>query len=469
MNGAGTECHGWQRGRREDSIVLSQVERAVIADLYPSRQGYEVLCQLVEQFGSRFGGTEQEREAGLFLSRYMRELGLHDARVESFHAPGWQRAPARLQAGETELPCIALALSPPGTVRGEVVLLGYGAPADYAAAAERIPGRIVLVSAGAPPGTSQAMHRVEKLGRAVDLGAVGFIWARDEPGALPEAGAAGFGGPCRVPAIAVSAEVSHAIARAARRGPLVVELGGNHRLAAADSHNAVGELRGAGDEMIVVGAHYDGHDVGDAAIDNGCGVAVLLEVARALVPHMIHFRRSVRFVAFAQEEQGCLGSTAYVGRHRPELSRHRFMVNLDVIGRPGVVTCRLQGCPEGKDYFAGLFADMAEDIRMAMDLRPYSDHYPFMAAGIPSAHFASRDPAHKGRGWLHTAADTLDKVDPRAIQGDAITVARTVLRLAMADRLPVRSRTRAEVAAMLQAQGWLEVLALEGRPFAQEG
>ena len=446
--------------------MLEQLERAIVADLYISGRGYEVLCELVEQFGARFGGSEQERQAGLFLSRYMQELGLGNARVESFPALSWERAPARLSVGGVELPCIALSLSPPGTVRSELVLLGHGTREEFAAAAHRIPGRIVLATAGEAPGAGRGMHRWEKLGRAIELGAVGFIWARAAPGAQPPAGSAGFGAACPISAVAVSYEVAQEIARLARRGSPMVELGGDHRLVPAESCNAVAELPGATDEIIVVGAHYDGHDVAQAAIDNGCGVAVLLEAARALMPHAPHFRRTVRFVAFAQEEQGCLGSSAYVNGHRTEWSRHRFMVNLDVIGRSGAVTCRLQGCPEGTAYFAGIFTEIREDIRVATDLRPYSDHYPFMAAGIPCAHFASRSPGQTGRGWLHTAADTLDKVDQRAIQGDAIKVARTLLRLTTAAELPMRSRTPTEVGIMLQAAGLLEVLAVEGRPYS---
>ena len=440
---------------------LSAIDRALVADLYLSRQGHAVLAELVERFGPRFGGSDQERGAAAFLAEYLGGLGLQAAHSEAFATIGWERAPARLLADGAELPCVALSLCPPGEASGELVYLGDGAPAEYAAHADRIRGNIVMVSTATPAGYPRGMHRVEKLGRAAALGAAGFIWLRADPGLLVETGSARFGVACEIPAIAVAWEVGQRLLRRAPRG---VTIQGAHRLAAVQSYNAVAELAGTTDELILVGAHYDGHDLGDAATDDGCGTAVLLEAARALSQYAPPLRRTVRFVAFAQEEQGFLGAAAYVRRHAAELGRHRFMLNLDVAGRPGVTGFQLQGWPELQPWFRALWRELGEAVVVSDGIDAYSDHFPFALAGIPSAHLASGDPRQVGRGWAHTAADTLDKVDPRAIQADAVKVARAVVRLATVEELPLQPRTQAEMRHLLAAQGIDQVLALEGRP-----
>lgn len=105
--------------------------------------------------------------------------------------------------------------------------------------------------------------------------------------------------------------------------------------------NVIGRLAHRGDENapaeILVGAHYDaqgerGAEVFPGADDNASGVAVLLEVAR--VAALRGVERDLVFAAFGAEERGALGSFSYVDAERPNLSKLRMMINLDMVGRP---------------------------------------------------------------------------------------------------------------------------------------
>src|SRR3990172_4672949 len=167
---------------------------------------------------------------------------------------------------------------------------------------------------------SRQMHRCERLGRALAEGAIGFIWMRGEAGGLPETGSARFGHPCEVPAIGVSYEAGQAMVRMSRNGPVRVKITSTNQNHPVTSANVVAEFRGQQHpaEIILLGAHYDGHDISQAAMDNATGVAVVLEAARAIAPHKLQLRRTVRCVAFAQEEMGLLGARDYAGRHQAE-------------------------------------------------------------------------------------------------------------------------------------------------------
>ena len=103
-----------------------------------------------------------------------------------------------------------------------------------------------------------------------------------------------------------------------------------------EARNVVAELRGSElpEEIVLVGAHLDSWDLGTGCLDNGANVALVIEIARSVVASGVRPRRSVRFVLFGAEEQGLLGSRAYVRDHRGELDSHVAVVVHDMgVGR----------------------------------------------------------------------------------------------------------------------------------------
>jgi len=92
--------------------------------------------------------------------------------------------------------------------------------------------------------------------------------------------------------------------------------------------------------MIIVGAHFDGHDISVGAMDDAAGTCVLLETARLISMHKDCIMRTVKFIAFPGEETGNFGSAGYVMEHLDDLDKIKFMFNLDGAGRasrPGIM------------------------------------------------------------------------------------------------------------------------------------
>jgi Iap family predicted aminopeptidase len=448
---------------------MFNLDKEIIASLYLSKAGSAFVEELVDRFGARFGGSDQERAAADFIVEHLQGLGLDSAWKEEFECLGWTRMETSLDliAPQTrKLDCIALPFCPEGSVEANLVYLGDGDPQAYADNRDRLKGAIAMVSTATPRFYHRAMHRGEKLGRAIEAGAIGFIWMRGEPGGLPETGSARFNRPCEVPAISVSYETGQEMLRLARGGEVKLRIHSTNQIAPTRSYNVIGEIRGATrpEEIIVVGGHYDGHDINQSANDNGAGTAVVMEAARALAPHRDKIDRTIRFVAFAQEEMGLIGSEEYVKKHRGE--NHVFMLNTDGAGRGSKGTLALQGWSESVSFFRKMLSEMHEGhISVGDRISLYSDMYHFASLGIPSATYASAEAASAGapRGWGHTYWDTLDKLNPRGIQMDSILLARLLLRLATMEEIPLRKKTPGEFRDKLAEMGFLEVLKYELR------
>jgi Zn-dependent M28 family amino/carboxypeptidase len=289
---------------------------------------------------------------------------------------------------------------------------------------------------------------------------------RGEPGGLPETGSARFNQACEVPAISVSFETGQEMLRLGRRGELKVRIESTNQVHPVTSYNVIGEITGASkpEEIIVIGGHYDGHDINQSANDNGAGTAVVMEAARALAPHREHIARTIRFVAFAQEEMGLIGSENYVKEHLHE--HHAFMINTDGAGRGSRAVFSLQNWPEATSFFKRLFGEMLEaQVSVGDRVSLYSDMYNFAREGIPSSTYSSSDPVSGGapRGYGHTYWDTLDKLNPKGIQNDAIILSRLLLRLATLPELPLQHKTPADLGRHLKEIGLDEVLRYELR------
>ena len=144
------------------------------------------------------------------------------------------------------------------------------------------------------------------------------------------------------------------------------------------------------------------------------------------------------------------------------------MFNADVVGMAMPLVLQMQSSPQLADYFRGL---PLVDLDAVVDDGPKSfimnsDHFPFSLAGV-SAVWAVTSMPHAPQGWVHTAADTLDKVDPRILRQTAGTVARLFLRMASdAGRLPRGQKSAEAVQQALKEAGFEKSLRASGKwPF----
>ena len=418
-----------------------------IGDTFTNDVGWNHLESLVD-LDHRMAGSDGERE-GLELTRdALADAGARDARIEAFDVQGWERGDSAIRCDDETLAhgmnaCIALPRSPSGEATGELVDLGYGVPDDFEG---DLDGKIAMVSSDTPDSVDRFVHRREKYYRAVEAGAVGFVFANHVEGTLPPTGSVGTAdAPVGdIPAVGVSKEVGARLARRREGDELTVAV--VCETPDATSGNAVAEIGPATDDYLVVSCHVDAHDISQGAMDNGAGTATVVEVANALVAREDELDRRVRFVAFGAEEVGLVGSSRYAAAVDPD--RVAAVVNVDsnVFGR----TLRLDH--HGFDALESAAERVGErfdhPVSLGAELVPHSDHWPFVERGIPG-YMISGETEGRGRGWGHTGADTLDKLEPRNLREQAILLTELVVELADAS-VTTERRDRDAIAAALE-------------------
>lgn len=445
---------------------LRDLESALIGDAWTRSSLEDVLAYLCDACNGRFAGTDDEQRAGDFMLARLRAFGLENVAAEPFEMRGWERGSAELQVFGRDtvraLPCLALAGSPAGQVKAELVDIGRGTPEDLARLGDSISGKAVLASAEGP-------HRLEKYARAQAAGAVAFLFANGRPGTLIPAGSLTLGNTSpALPGVGLSPESAAFMRRQMADRTLKVEVtvGGGPREVTA--RNIVGELPGSDPDAgwIVACAHYDGHDIAQGAQDNATGTAVVMEAARLLAPVRAHLRAGIRVILFSGEEMGMYGSSAYVADHPHELDPIRAVLNADIVGLAPPLVLMVQNSPELAAYLRRLpleeLGAQVDDARLV----PYSDHFSFTLVGVSSLMAVTSSPG-PGQGWGHTAADTLDKLDLRNVREAAVTLARLLLRMAAEpDALPVGRQPPSAVRGALVAAGVDEPLRVRGEwPF----
>lgn len=427
-------------------LELEETERQIIAECYKSRASYNFLTALCEQFGSRFAGSEQEKDAAKFLAEKMENYGLKNVGLQDFEYKGWKRGSSHLKLfndnNKKDFDCIGLPYSPSGEIEGKLIDVGDGTPSEFSSLSEELSGSIVLVSARRPIYAREKMHRRDKYLRAVDAGASGFIWMREVGGHLAETGGLPHDAP--IPAVGVSNETGFKLKKMTQNNNYKVWIKTENSFKKAKSYNVLGTLKGKearkNEPGLIVGAHYDGHDIAEGALDNGAGTAIVMEAARLLSQNQSSLGLSLDFVLFAAEEVGLVGSRKFVQNQIDEQD-YCFMLNLDgAPGRPGSsLGLALQGWQELIPFFKSIYSDMnREDIEVGISPSSHSDMHPFSEAGIPSGYFKDMKNISTGRNWGHTKADTLDKINPHKLRKDALLLARTLLYLSRVEKWPTK-------------------------------
>jgi len=176
--------------------------------------------------------------------------------------------------------------------------------------------------------------------------------------------------------------------------------------------NVVAELRGSEkpDEFVVLGAHLDSWELGTGALDNGCNAALVIDALRAIKGSGLQPRRSMRFILFSGEEEGLLGSHAYVRAHRSELDKDAGMVVWDS-GSGKTTGFSLGGRKDLVDAVTAMVAPLQQfgATTLTTDMSWGTDHFDFMLEGVPTF-MANQQEANYLINY-HAMSDTFDKVD----------------------------------------------------------
>jgi len=225
----------------------------------------------------------------------------------------------------------------------DAAVVEVGSFDDLKAAGEKVRGSIVLFSSamrrngtgmeGYGPGVGM---RTRGAVEAEKLGAVGMLIRSLGTAAyrLPHTGAMNYDPNVpHIPGAAISSEDADLIHRLIDAGETVRVhfVLGCRTLPDVESANVIADLRGSEkpEEIVLIGGHLDSWDLGQGAIDDGAGVAIVMETIRLLKSLGLAPKRTIRAVLFANEENGLRGGRAYAEAHRDEMPRHIAAIEVD--------------------------------------------------------------------------------------------------------------------------------------------
>ena len=250
---------------------------------------------------------------------------------------------------------------------------------------------------------------------------------------LPHTGASGLQDGARIPAAAVSAEDAMLIARLAKRGPLSMHVTLTPQiLPDADSFNVIADLPGTdkADEIVIVSGHLDSWDLATGANDDGTGVVSAMAVIDTLKKLDFKPRRTIRVIAWMNEENGGRGAKAYLDANQSVTAKHVAAIENDE-GSGRVFGMRTSVPVEAMKGFAGLKAallPMGAAALQRADALGTGDLHGLEAAGVPSFSPLIDDSTYFN--YHHTPADTLDKVNPEDLRRHVAVMATTAWYLA---------------------------------------
>jgi len=216
------------------------------------------------------------------------------------------------------------------------------------------------------------------------------------------------------------------------------------------AYNAIGEIRGTDkkDEIVMLGGHYDSWHDATGATDNGIGSSMMLEAARLLATLHVKPRRTIRIALWSGEEEGLLGSLAYVQQHfgsfekqKPEYAKLDAYFNIDsgtgkprgagVFGPPAAADMVREALMPFADW--GFMGATASDSRRTGG----TDSTSFNNAGLPGIGLA-QDAFDYGSFTHHTNLDTYERIYEEDVREGAVEIASAVYAIAMADQMVPR-------------------------------
>jgi Zn-dependent M28 family amino/carboxypeptidase len=421
---------------------LTAIRDAGLTDDYAYRQ----VAHLTENIGPRPVGSPQAQAAIEYVAGEMRKLGL-DVRLEPVQARRWIRGAETAELVEypgqvpgTTQKIVLTALggnhpTPPQGITAELVVANTFADLDRLGR-QNVAGKIVLYNfpfdqrkaAGGFAGEAYdeaVAYRALGAKRAAALGAAASL-VRSVGGAdyrLPHTGGSRM---ADIPAGAVSSEDADLIAHLAAQGKVRMHLILTSQTAdEVTTYNVVADLKGSEhpEQIVIVSGHLDSWDLGTGAIDDAAGVAVAMETAQLIQRLHLHPKRTLRVIAWIDEENLGRGHAEYARAHAAEISNHVAALESDLgashpLGFRAKIAseavARLQPVLDVLQVFGANLIQLSGDS-------PEADIEPLAKQGVPALGLLQ-----DGRTYFnyhHTPADTLDKVVPQELRENATAMA----------------------------------------------
>ena len=314
---------------------------------------YDLLRQLTKDIGGRLSGSPQFAKAVQWGKVTMEKQGADKVYLQECMIPHWVRG-GQDQASLVEinkkkanrkLDVLALGNSlGSGTVTGE--LLAVANFDELEKRKDEVKGKIVYYNNGFNPTNVKpfvsygeaGIYRRWGASRAAKYGAVGvMIRSLTESTANdPHTGGMAYIDSFpKIPAIAVGPRDADEVWAMSKTGSMKLSMTTNgHFLPDTIGHNVIGELTGTEfpDQIITVGGHLDSWDVNEGAHDDGTGVVHTIEVMRAMKAIGYKPKHTIRFVLFANEENGLRGGSKYAAEAKAKGEKHVFALESDAGG-----------------------------------------------------------------------------------------------------------------------------------------
>ena len=402
--------------------------RKQVAISEASEQVYGLLEELITELGPRASGSEEEQIAAEYLRQRYHSMG-YKTEVQPFSVARFDFK----RWAETKGENANVAVEPPTGIKfsglpltpspGDAAISGPLTTLDLSQSDELpvdgLEGRVVHVRFGdLKLNDFQVMMALfGQVDMLADAGAVAVVFSRKlgDPG--PYQAIDGIESP--IPALFITGDDGRKLEDLAI-GDEEMAVSVNIEVDDFESRNVIAELRGTGDDVVVVGAHYDTVPEGSiGANDNASGTAVILALAEALSGQSLPF--TVRFVSFGAEEVGLLGSRHFVASlSDKDLGRVKAMLNFDVVGSGEYLV--LSGHPELTDAASRLAADLQVQAQAgSLPRGATSDHAPFEFAGVPVLFLWAPDISR-----INSPRDTLEFVEPQRL-GETLLLAEALL------------------------------------------
>jgi hypothetical protein len=418
--------------------VQQNAERLMAAALNSSH-GYETLAYLSDNIGPRLSGSKNAAAAVQWTAKRLRSWGI-DARTEKVMVPHWIRGAesARLVSHNDQ----RLVLT---TLGGSVATPAEGIVADVVEARTfdelktvAVRGKIVFFSNSMDMDLVRAGRSFEAYRKAQEFrtkgadqaspyGALAVVIRSVGSDSLRTAhtGAVRYEGKVKkIPAAALTAEDALLIHRLLAKSENVrMHLVLRPRtLEDLESANVVAEIRGRErpDEIVLVGAHLDSWDLGTGAIDDGAGVAMVMETMRLIHDLGLTPKRTIRAVLFMNEENGGRGGKQYFADHKSE--KHIAAIETDAgSAAPRGFLTTLKGDALSRFEARMQMLDRVGAAKFDNAEHTGADTTPLIDAGVTG--FGLVPDQRHYFDYHHSAADTLDKVDPHELAQNTAALA----------------------------------------------
>ena len=417
---------------------MRRLMQSALASDYAYRQtGY-----LSNNIGPRLTGSPQAERAVQYVADEMRKLGL-EVRLQKLSVPHWVRGEEKAaliefpgMASGTTQKIIVTALggsiaTPSDGMTGEIIVVRNFDELNVLGR-EKVEGKIVLfnnkfdreMAASGFGGNAYGQAVQYRGGGAIAAGRLGAIavLVRSAGGSqnrLVHTGAMRYDPNVQqIPAGAVSFEDAETIAYLAKMGTVRIRLLLTPQtLPNATSYNVIGDLKGSEkpDEIVVVGGHLDSWDLGTGAIDDACGVAMSMQVPYLVKQLKLKPKRTIRVIAFMNEENGSAGGTAYGEEQRANMTGQFAAIESD-LGASHPLGFLFTGKADALPFFAPISTILREQGAGIVQLQPGgvgADIGPLTQGGVPS--FAPFFDTRTYFNYHHTEADTFDKINPKEL------------------------------------------------------